>query len=108
MSGPTASERAGAWLCAFDEALAAGQAEAAAALFVDGGFWRDLSSFTWSIRTMEGRDAIAAMLRATLAHTRPHTHIQKQNISTRSKSAKKTSKQAPKRHPPACLNVHIR
>jgi putative flavoprotein involved in K+ transport len=72
MSGPTASERAGAWLCAFDEALAAGQAEAAAALFVDGGFWRDLSSFTWSIRTMEGRDAIAAMLRATLAHTRPH------------------------------------
>jgi putative flavoprotein involved in K+ transport len=52
-------------------ALAAGDAAAAAALFEPDGFWRDLVAFTWNIRTMEGRDEIAAMLRDQLAAVRP-------------------------------------
>jgi putative flavoprotein involved in K+ transport len=59
------------WLRRFDAALTAGDAAAAAGLFLADGFWRDLLAFTWNIRTMEGRDAIAEMLRATLADTRP-------------------------------------
>jgi putative flavoprotein involved in K+ transport len=71
MNGPAATEVAARWLREFDAALSGGRTEAAAALFVEGGFWRDLNSFTWTIRTMEGRGEIAAMLHATLAHTRP-------------------------------------
>jgi putative flavoprotein involved in K+ transport len=59
------------WLRDFDAALQRGDAEAAAALFHDDGCWRDLTSFTWSIRSLEGRAAIADMLRATLATVRP-------------------------------------
>jgi putative flavoprotein involved in K+ transport len=59
------------WLAAFGAALARGDADAAAGLFHDDGCWRDLTSFTWSIRTLDGRAAIADMLRATLAHVRP-------------------------------------
>jgi putative flavoprotein involved in K+ transport len=59
------------WLAAFGAALARGDAAAAADLFHDDGCWRDLTSFTWSIRTLDGRAAIADMLRAALAHVRP-------------------------------------
>ncbi|HEV7206788.1 MAG TPA: NAD(P)-binding domain-containing protein [Jatrophihabitans sp.] len=59
------------WLQRFDQALTAGDARAAADLFADDCYWRDLISFTWNIKTMEGRDAIAAMLEATLDHVRP-------------------------------------
>jgi len=52
------------WLAVFQAALSQGDANAVAALFVEGGLWRDLSAFTWDIRTLEGRDAIAAMVRA--------------------------------------------
>jgi putative flavoprotein involved in K+ transport len=52
-------------------ALAAGDAEAAAALFEPDGFWRDLVAFTWNLCTMEGRDEIAAMLRDQLPAIRP-------------------------------------
>ncbi len=59
------------WLEAFEAALSAGDANAAVELFEPDGFWRDLLSFTWNIRTMEGRDAIADMLGACLARTAP-------------------------------------
>jgi putative flavoprotein involved in K+ transport len=71
MTDPTPTERAERWLREFDAALAAGSPDAAATLFHEDGFWRDLVSFTWTLCTMEGRDAIARMLRATLAGTRP-------------------------------------
>ena len=63
--------RVSAVLTKLDEALAAGDAEAAAELFVEDCYWRDLVSFTWNIKTMEGRDAVADMLRAQLEHVRP-------------------------------------
>ena len=59
------------WLTNFDDALSRGDARAAAALFVEDSYWRDLIAFTWNITTAEGRDAIAEMLAATLPGVRP-------------------------------------
>jgi len=59
------------WLSDFDSALSAGDSEAAAALFHDESFWRDLVAFTWNIKTLEGPDEIRAMLEAQLEHIRP-------------------------------------
>ena len=58
-------------LADLDRALAANDPEAAAALFEPDGYWRDLASFTWNIRTMEGRGEIAEMLRSQLPHIAP-------------------------------------
>ena len=59
------------WLDRLDAALTAGDARAAAQLFADDSYWRDLVAFTWNLRTSEGRDQIADMLAATLPTTRP-------------------------------------
>ncbi|MCW7544819.1 NAD(P)/FAD-dependent oxidoreductase [Aurantimonas litoralis] len=57
------------WLSAFESALAAGDIDAAAELFAETSFWRDLVTFTWNIKTVEGpagvRDMLAAQLDAT-------------------------------------------
>lgn len=67
----TPSERAARWLADFGAALAKSDIDAATGLFATDCYWRDLVAFTWNIKTMEGREAIAAMLRATLATARP-------------------------------------
>ncbi|MEA2360323.1 MAG: putative flavoprotein involved in transport [Solirubrobacteraceae bacterium] len=59
------------WLSRFDEALTAGDSAAAAELFADESFWRDLVSFTWNIKTVEGRAGVRDMLDHTLERTRP-------------------------------------
>lgn len=59
-----------AWLQALEQAMANGDCEAAAALFGRQCYWRDLVALTWNIRTVEGRDGIAAMLRHSLPHAR--------------------------------------
>ncbi len=65
-----------AWLDSFAAALQANDAPAAAALFIADGLWRDLLAFTWTIETVGGRDAIAAMLTKNLARTQPQNfHI---------------------------------
>jgi putative flavoprotein involved in K+ transport len=58
-------------LSRLDGALAAGDIEAAVALFQDDCYWRDLVTFTWNIRTMEGKDAIRDMLKAQLQSVKP-------------------------------------
>ena len=60
-----------AWLSKFEAALAKSDTQAAAALFADECYWRDLVSFTWNIMTLEGRPAIEAMLKETLATVKP-------------------------------------
>ena len=60
-----------AWLSEFGEALAAGDPAAAAALFTEDCYWRDLIAFTWNIKTLEGRAAIASMLGETLPWVQP-------------------------------------
>ena len=52
-------------------ALDARDAASAAALFGDECFWRDLVAFTWNVKTLEGRDEIAAMLAAQLDSVGP-------------------------------------
>jgi len=59
------------WLESFDAALAQEDAAAAAELFLDDSYWRDLVAFTWNLKTVEGPDEIRDMLEHTLAHTKP-------------------------------------
>ena len=40
----------------FGKALAAGDIDKAVTCFQDDCYWRDLVTFTWNIKTMEGRD----------------------------------------------------
>jgi len=56
-------------------ALTKADPAAAAALFETDGYWRDLASLTWNIKTMEGRAEIAAMLAAQLAQIKPHGFV---------------------------------
>ena len=69
-ASPTASA-VSAWLGAFQQALTARDADAAAALFADESYWRDIVSFTWNITTVEGRTGVADLLRATLDEVDP-------------------------------------
>ena len=66
-----ADERVLAWLERLEAALSHRDASAAAALFAEECYWRDLVAFTWNIKTLEGRDAIRAMLDAQLDAVRP-------------------------------------
>ena len=53
MTTETAVEPAAAvdqWLASFEQALTEGDTQAAAELFAEESFWRDLVSFTWNIR----------------------------------------------------------
>lgn len=61
------------WLHNFAAAVNAEDGTALQNLFVDDCFWRDLVSFTWNIKTMEGSAAIADMVSATLGHVAPHS-----------------------------------
>ncbi|KQR73670.1 FAD-dependent oxidoreductase [Burkholderia sp. Leaf177] len=54
-----------------EAALRSGDSAAAAALFQPDGYWRDLVAFTWNIKTMEGREQIAAMLDSQLNAVKP-------------------------------------
>ncbi|UDL87443.1 NAD(P)/FAD-dependent oxidoreductase [Mesorhizobium sp. PAMC28654] len=65
------SKQAAAWLGSFARALEARDVAAATNLFADDCYWRDLLTFTWNIKTMEGHQAIEEMLDATLATTKP-------------------------------------
>ncbi|MEE3853542.1 NAD(P)/FAD-dependent oxidoreductase [Gordonia sp. LSe1-13] len=58
-------------MASFEAALAARDIGRAASLFATDSFWRDLVSFTWNLRTVEGRDGIADMLGARLDDTDP-------------------------------------
>jgi putative flavoprotein involved in K+ transport len=58
-------------LNALDKALSAGEVEHAVDLFQTDCYWRDLVTFTWNIKTMEGKDQVRDMLKARLADTKP-------------------------------------
>ena len=68
-NGP--SRQVSNWLAAFDKALTRGDGQAVVDLFEPESYWRDLVSFTWNIKTMEGREAIRDMLATQLAHVNP-------------------------------------
>ncbi|SHU26286.1 Flavoprotein involved in K+ transport-like protein [Mycobacteroides abscessus subsp. abscessus] len=64
-------QRIETWLAKFEAALAAQDIDGVVGMFAVDSFWRDLVAFTWNIKTVEGRDEIAGMLRARLADTTP-------------------------------------
>ncbi|MBN9244760.1 MAG: NAD(P)/FAD-dependent oxidoreductase [Mesorhizobium sp.] len=55
----------------FGAALAAGDIGKAVDCFQDDCYWRDLVTFTWNLKTMEGKDQVRAMLESQLARTKP-------------------------------------
>ncbi len=59
------------WFDQFGAALAQPDIQRAVLLFADQSYWRDLVTFTWNIKTLEGRDEIAAMLADKLATIQP-------------------------------------
>lgn len=68
----TASQQVTSWLQDFEQALSSNNPNKAAELFEKDGFWRDLISFTWNIKTLEGQEEIKEMLSAVLENTEPH------------------------------------
>jgi putative flavoprotein involved in K+ transport len=68
---PTPDAEVDQWLDAFEGALAGRDLDDAVTLFAEESYWRDLVSFTWNLKTCEGRDEIRAMLAGTLAHVEP-------------------------------------
>lgn len=56
---------------ALESALKRGDTAAAVELFQPNCYWRDLVAFTWNIKTMEGREQIAAMLDAQVGAIKP-------------------------------------
>ncbi len=54
-----------------EKALAGGDIDAAVNLFQADCYWRDLVTFTWNLRTMEGHDQIRDMLTRQLASIGP-------------------------------------
>ena len=61
----------GAWLARFDEALRSHNTDDALELFDDDSYWRDFVSFTWNLKTLEGKEDIRRMLDATLDDVQP-------------------------------------
>ena len=59
------------WLANFSAALDRLDFEGAAKMFADESYWRDLVSFTWNIKTAEGKEEIKAMLEATVPAAKP-------------------------------------
>ena len=71
MLDTTLQDEVNAFLQSFGKALEQGDIDAAVAHFLEDSYWRDLVSFTWNLKTCEGRDEIAAMLRAQLGAVSP-------------------------------------
>ncbi|TPJ55963.1 NAD(P)/FAD-dependent oxidoreductase [Mesorhizobium sp. B2-7-1] len=67
----TPTTKAQALLDKFGKALEAGDIDSAVNCFQADCYWRDLVTFTWNLKTMEGQDQVRAMLQATLASTKP-------------------------------------
>ena len=59
------------WLQDFEVALTKEDYGSVNSLFLDDCYWRDLVSFTWNIKTMEGKHAVEEMLRFRLPSCKP-------------------------------------
>ncbi|CAN7515120.1 NAD(P)/FAD-dependent oxidoreductase [Aminobacter sp. LjRoot7] len=58
-------------LAKLEKALAGGNIEAAVNLFQADCYWRDLVTFTWNLKTMEGHDQVRDMLKSQLNAIKP-------------------------------------
>ena len=71
MLDTTISGRTQALLDKFGSALESDDISSATNMFVEDCYWRDLVSFTWNLKTLEGRDQIGDMLQQQLASVKP-------------------------------------
>ena len=71
MLDTTANAKADVLLGRFGKALEDGDIDAAVALFATDCYWRDLVTFTWNIKTVEGREGVRDLLSHTLAGAKP-------------------------------------
>ncbi|MGZ2257687.1 NAD(P)/FAD-dependent oxidoreductase [Roseobacter sp. A03A-229] len=71
MLDSTINDQVTEFLDRFGGALEAGDIDAVVEMFQADSYWRDLVSFTWNIRTMEGPDQVRDMLEAQLSSTKP-------------------------------------
>jgi len=71
MLDTTTTDEVSAFLSDFGDALAQGDIDRAAAMFQEDCYWRDLVTFTWNIKTVEGRAEVTDMLHHQLATTKP-------------------------------------
>lgn len=67
----TPTQQASHWLEQFSAVLEQHDIDAALALFAEDSYWRDLVTWTWNIKTMEGRAQIRTLLDATLEQVHP-------------------------------------
>jgi cation diffusion facilitator CzcD-associated flavoprotein CzcO len=59
------------WLSNFGSNLDRADFDAAMQMFAEDSYWRDLVSLTWNIKTLEGKENIKAMLKATVTEAKP-------------------------------------
>ena len=71
MLDTTTTDRTQAILDEFGAALEQGDIAKACDMFQGDCYWRDLVTFTWNLKTMEGKDEIADMLTHQLDKTKP-------------------------------------
>lgn len=71
MLDKTPTARVQAFLDRFGGALEAGRIDEAVNMFAEECYWRDLVTFTWNLKTAEGRGEVRDMLEAQLALTKP-------------------------------------
>ena len=71
MADTSPSAKIETFLSNFSQALENQDLDALQSLFAPDCYWRDLVAFTWNIKTMEGRAAIAEMAAQTLPHVNP-------------------------------------
>ncbi len=67
----TPTETVNQWLTDFGAALAASNHSGAVDLFAEDSYWRDLVTFTWNLKTVEGHDQIRDLLDARAAEVAP-------------------------------------
>jgi putative flavoprotein involved in K+ transport len=71
MSEKTPTTQVADWLAALNAALTRGDAAAAAALFNDESYWRDMVSFTWNIATAEGNPKVRELIERAVLPAKP-------------------------------------
>ena len=72
MLDTTVAAEANTVLNRLDEALTQHDIDAVLALFASECYWRDMLTFTWNIKTAEGKSGIRDMLESCLAQAQPH------------------------------------
>ncbi len=71
MLDSTLEDQVQQFLDSFGAALESGNVAAAREMFEDDCYWRDLVTFTWNFKTVEGKDQVEDMLKHQLATTKP-------------------------------------